>query len=382
MKNRSLVDHLGTFFDAPVEDITAVSDDELESRIVGLAEVADRLHAELVHSIAEFDHRNLALRTERLTTKAWLRYRCRWTAHLASKVVHQARSLRRMPKTLELARGGQMSPDAFQVLTSAERRLEDRYHSHEETLADSATYLTVPELRQVVDHFEQTVARDVVITTAHERQRSSYVHMSHTLDGMWRLDGWLDPERGAIVNEALNAHIHPTLLDSADRRTMSQRRAEALADVCRFTLDHDDDLRTAGGERPHISVTVDYEMLTKRAGFLPPIDGIPVDPETILKMACDAGIVRIVTDGDSMPLDVGRRTRTIPAAIRRAVEHRDKHCTWAGCQRPASWCDVHHIEHWADGGSTCIDNLALLCRYHHTQTHRPDGNPPRGSPHR
>ena len=380
MKNRSLVERLGTFFDAPVGDIALVSDDELESRIVGLAEVADRLSAELVHSIAEFDHRSLALRTERLTTKAWLRSRCRWTARVATRFVHQARSVRRMPTTLRLARDGQIPPDSLQVLTSAERRLEDKYSSHEMVLADAATYLTVPELRQAVDHFEQSVARDVVITTSHEHQRSSYVHMSHTLEGMWRLDGWLDPERGAIISEALNAHIHPTLLDPSDRRTMSQRRAEALADVCRFTLDRDGDLRTAGGERPHISVTVDYEMLTERVGSLPMIDDTAVDPETILKMACDAGIVRIVTDGDSMPLDVGRRTRTIPSAIRRAVERRDTHCTWAGCERPASWCDVHHIEHWADGGSTCVDNLTLLCRYHHTRTHQLDGHPPRGSP--
>jgi hypothetical protein len=380
MKNRPLVDRLGTFFDTPVEEITLVSDDELESRIVGLSEVADRLHAELVHSIAEFDHRNLALRTKRLTTKAWLRSRCRWTARTATRFVHQARSLRRMPATLRLARSGQIPPDSLQVLTSAERRIEERYISHEGILADAASYLTVPELRQAVDHFEQSVARDVVVATAHERQRSAYLHMSHTLEGMWRLDGWLDPERGAIVSEALNAHIHPTLLDASDGRTMSQRRAEAVTDICRFTLDHDADLRTAGGERPHISVTVDYEMLTEREGPLPSMSDTPVDPEMILKMACDSGIVRIITDGDSMPLDVGRRTRTIPPAIRRAVEHRDGHCTWAGCERPASWCDAHHIEHWADGGPTCVDNLTLLCRYHHTRTHQLSSHPPRGSP--
>jgi hypothetical protein len=80
---------------------------------------------------------------------------------------------------------------------------------------------------------------------------------------------------------------------------------EALADICRFTLDHNDDLRTAGGERPHITVTVDYEMLTERTGSLPAIDGTPVDPEAILNMACDAGSVRIVTDGNSKALDVG-----------------------------------------------------------------------------
>jgi hypothetical protein len=131
MKNRSLVDYLGTFFDAPVEDIGLVSDAELESRIVGLAEVAERLHAELIHTIAEFNHRNLTTRSERLSTKARLRARCRWTAHMVSRFVHQACSLRRMPSTLRLARDGQIPPESLQILTSAERRLDEKYTSHE-----------------------------------------------------------------------------------------------------------------------------------------------------------------------------------------------------------------------------------------------------------
>jgi hypothetical protein len=69
-------------------------------------------------------------------------------------------------------------------------------------------------------------------------------------------------------------------------------------------------------------------------------------------------------------IDVGRRTRVTPAALRRAVIARDRHCTYQGCDRPTRWCDVHHKTHWADGGETCLHNLCLLCRFHHTLIHQ------------
>ncbi|MEN8040935.1 MAG: HNH endonuclease, partial [Actinomycetota bacterium] len=79
----------------------------------------------------------------------------------------------------------------------------------------------------------------------------------------------------------------------------------------------------------------------------------------------------MVLGSESEPLDVGRKTRTIPAALRRAIEHRDGGCcTWPGCTAPASWCDVHHDQHWADGGVTSLANCRLLCRKHHTATHQ------------
>jgi hypothetical protein len=146
--------------------------------------------------------------------------------------------------------------------------------------------------------------------------------------------------------------------------------------VCRFYLDHNNDTVTSGGEKPHVTVTVDYETLKGAAQFLPDIADMPITPETVRRITCDAGIIPTVLGSDSQPLDVGRKTRTIPAAIRRALEQRDRGCTWAGCGAPVAWCDAHHIIHWADGGDTSLGNLALLCRTHHTATHNGETPPP------
>jgi hypothetical protein len=94
-----------------------------------------------------------------------------------------------------------------------------------------------------------------------------------------------------------------------------------------------------------------------------------LDPELIRLVACDASVGRIVFGSGSEVLDVGRRTRVIPAGLRRAVVARDRHCVVSGCGRSARWCDVHHIVLWADGGETAIENLCLLCRFHHTSVH-------------
>ena len=86
--------------------------------------------------------------------------------------------------------------------------------------------------------------------------------------------------------------------------------------------------------------------------------------------ACDAGISRIITRGESEILDVGRATRTIPVAIADAVIARDRHCTHPGCHAPPSMCDIHHDEHWAHGGATSVENCRLLCWFHHFLEHQ------------
>jgi predicted restriction endonuclease len=73
--------------------------------------------------------------------------------------------------------------------------------------------------------------------------------------------------------------------------------------------------------------------------------------------------------GDSEPLDVGRKTAVVLASIRRALVERDRTCAFPGCERHQSWCDAHHILHWADGGPTALGNLVLLCRRHHRAVH-------------
>lgn len=129
-----------------------------------------------------------------------------------------------------------------------------------------------------------------------------------------------------------------------------------------------------GGEKPHVTVMVDVDAIGGGAGDPSELDHVgPVDPEIARRLACDASVMRVVMAGPSEPLDVGRRTPAIPAAMRRAVIIRDRHCRFPGCDRPHTWCDVHHIVHWADGGPTALLNLILLCRRHHGLVHPPRG---------
>ncbi len=95
----------------------------------------------------------------------------------------------------------------------------------------------------------------------------------------------------------------------------------------------------------------------------------PVHPETARRLSCDASVRRIVLGPRSEPLDVGRKTPVVPAAIRRAVIARDKTCRFPNCDRPAAWCQVHHVKHWADDGETSLSNGILQCRPHHHLVH-------------
>jgi hypothetical protein len=92
-------------------------------------------------------------------------------------------------------------------------------------------------------------------------------------------------------------------------------------------------------------------------------------PEAVRMLCCDAAVVPIVMNGAGQPLDVGRATRVIPDGLRRAVAARDRGCARPGCGRPPSWCEVHHLIPWEEGGETKISNLAMVCRVHHRQIH-------------
>ena len=116
---------------------------------------------------------------------------------------------------------------------------------------------------------------------------------------------------------------------------------------------------------------VTLETLEKRLGApVAELAGTPIPAETARRLACDAGLTRLISGPASMPLDVGRKTRSIPPALRTALRHRDKGCTWPGCDYPPEWTDGHHLEHWVEHhGETELDNLTLLCRRHHRMVH-------------
>jgi hypothetical protein len=154
-----------------------------------------------------------------------------------------------------------------------------------------------------------------------------------------------------------------------DDRTPAQRQAEALADACGWVLAHADTtaLSSCGGRRPQLSVVVGLADLERRARAACLDFGGTLSPASLRMLACDAAVVPVVLGGAGQPLDVGRATRTIPDGLRRAVAVRDGGC--ARCGRPPSWCEVHHILPWEQGGETKLANLVMLCRVCHRLVH-------------
>jgi hypothetical protein len=141
--------------------------------------------------------------------------------------------------------------------------------------------------------------------------------------------------------------------------------------VCRLAL-ATPDLPENGGERPQVTVSVDFEVLKQELGVGRLDNGDRITPATARRMACDAGIVPMTLSGIGLPLDVGRTRRLVTGPLRRALVARDRGCAFPSCDRAARWCDAHHLRHWSHGGSTSLDNTVLVCGFHHFELHKPD----------
>jgi hypothetical protein len=148
------------------------------------------------------------------------------------------------------------------------------------------------------------------------------------------------------------------------------RRADALAAVAEsFLAEAGSDSSSSSADRYQVVVHVDAETLHAHAPGRCEIEQGPSLPaETVRRLACDASLLRVLESEHGEPLDVGRKTRSIPPAIRRALHTRDGGCRFPGCTHQR-YVDAHHIEHWADGGATKLSNLVTLCRLHHRLVH-------------
>jgi hypothetical protein len=120
----------------------------------------------------------------------------------------------------------------------------------------------------------------------------------------------------------------------------------------RWFLDHQH-TRRGGRHRPHLNLVIDYHQLAAGGPVTgETLDGGVVDPVTVSRLLCDGALHRIVMQGRSAVLDYGTATRTIPAPLWNALVIRDRHCRFPGCDRPAPWCEGHHVRRWLHGGPT------------------------------
>lgn len=155
-----------------------------------------------------------------------------------------------------------------------------------------------------------------------------------------------------------------------DTRRRTRRLADALVELAHHGLDTGV-LPSQAGQRPHLQVTATVETLAGAPGAPAGELGFakPVPAATVQRLACDAGVTRVLLDSASAIVDVGRARRIPTASTRRALVARDQGCTWPGCERPPSWTAAHHLHHRAHGGRTDLANLALLCHRHRWLVH-------------
>jgi hypothetical protein len=247
----------------------------------------------------------------------------------------------------------------------------------EKLLVDQAQTLTFAHWVRAVRYFEQVTDPDGSEEAAADVYERRYLHLSQLFDGTWRLDGELDPVGGAALHAALG-RIDDQMF-TADRsaataalgraakagdpsRSPAQRRADALVELA-----HRAAAAPPGGRRPRplVSVLVDYETFAGRICEL--ADGTVIAPGQVAALLDTALIERVVFDGPSRILDLGR-ARGFTGAVRRALEIRDRGCTFDGCDVPAHHCQGDHIHPWAQGGRTNEANGQLRCGYHNRWT--------------
>lgn len=196
------------------------------------------------------------------------------------------------------------------------------------------------------------------------------VRQKNSLRRRWRggrylLSADLDAEAGAKLDALIDPLAKP---EPADARLAPEREGDALCEVVDLAL-RAASTRVQGGEPVQLTVTVAYDKLRESTGTAQLDNGERLPMSQVRKLACDAGVIPIVLGSRSQVHDVGRKTRTINAGLRRVLVARDKGCAFPGCTRPPKHCQAHHIRFWSEGGKTDLANLVLLCRRHHDLVH-------------
>src|SRR5579859_55877 len=298
---------------------------------------------------------------------SWLSRSCGMSGNSAADRVCVGKELESLPKVAEALASGLIGYQSAAVLCHLRDQLDDKRDDFdEEMMLGFAREHTVANLRLLCRYALYASNPD-----GFEREREfdfgrRRLHISAMDDGMHVIDAVLDPVGGAAVKAALEALATS---GAQDERKHSQRMADALVELTHHAMDSGR-LPARRGVKPLVSVTTTLESLRALPGA-PASDlelSLPIAQATLDRIACDCTISRVML-ADSVVIDVGRATRTVSPATRRALQQRDRHCRWPGCDRPASWATPHHIELWSRGGPTKLPNLVLLCHFHHRLVH-------------
>jgi Domain of unknown function (DUF222) len=350
-------------------EFSAVSTPELVAEITTLAGHLNAANGRFLALIAELDRRRGWAEWGVKSCAHWLNWKCGIDLGAAREKVRVARALAGLPRVAAAMAEGRVSYAKVRALTRvAEPATEGEFLSI--ALCGTASHVedVVRGYRRALDAAE--LSREAV----QQRDQSLWWHTEP--DGSLSIRGRLPAEIGAVFVRALqaaqdslpipkdvSAETSPDELHRARKR-----RVEALAVMAESLLaTGPQDL--SGGDRQQIVVHVDEETFRHRhAGRCELEQGPSIAAETARRLGCDCSVVRIIENEKGEPLSVGRKTRTIPPAIRRALNSRDRGCRFPGCCFKR-YVDGHHVKHWADDGETKLGNLVTLCRFHHRLVH-------------
>jgi Domain of unknown function (DUF222) len=350
------------------ESIGQLSDRELGDELVELRRGIDQLEAEFTRRLQTFDERQAYRADGSASAVSWLRSRCGLSGGGAAQRVEIARELDAVPGASELFRQGDIGFHNAAVLSRTVTEVgREAATAAAPTLVDAAVRLDPAQCRTVGKQLRHMVDPEGELAQALRDHRRRRFSISEAFDGMYVCEGLFDVEGGAVLRSALEALSMPR---KDDDRSPAQRRADALVELATRQL-QGGTLPSSHGQRPHLLLTVSEASLQGRSGE-PAGElqhGGMLATAMARRIACDASVSQMVTDGSGNAVAVGNAKRSVPPSMRRALITRDRGCRFPGCDRPSSWCDAHHVIHWIDHGETELYNLVLLCRAHHRFVH-------------
>jgi hypothetical protein len=302
----------------------------------------------------------------------WIRIHCHLTGPQAANFVAAGEHFDSLPETMVAMAEGKVGFGHMVVMARTADALAASHTARvfdEQRLLAKARENSVGKFHHICRHLRHAADPKGYAATEADLVENRSLRISTDADsGAVFLSGVFDSESGAVIRTVLEPLARRS--GAHDKRPYERRMADALVDVAWHHLDNGLVPQNAS-QRTHLQVTTSLETLLGLDGA-PAAElefSLPISAKAVERLACDCSVTRILLGSDSMVIDVGRAKRVISGAQRKALNARDQHCAWPGCDRPATWTSGHHLVHWIHGGATDLPNLALLCYRHHWMVH-------------
>jgi hypothetical protein len=346
-----------------------VSNDLLRQRLIQRRRVIDLQELAFAREAAELAASDAWDEDGSVSAVDWIRFTCHMTAGAAANAIAVGEALPRLPESHQAVVDGEIGFAHLAVMARTSEALGERFD--EKVLIEKAKESSPGKFFYICHHARHAADPKTYAAEQAEQVQQRRLKLSTWMDGSLLISGQLDPIGGAAVLAAFAPLARRS--GAHDHRDQEQRNADALVEICMHSLDSGL-IPQRASQRTHLQVTTSLETLLALPGA-PAAEmehSLPISSRTVERLACDCSVTRILLDSESMVIDVGRAKRTISGPQRKALNVRDKHCVWPGCERPASWTEGHHLVHWLHGGGGNLPNLALLCHRHHWLVH--EGN--------